>query len=128
MTCARRCGWVGAMFAAWLKFGCARMCALALSLSEAAGERVRVEAAERAAWSRAAKSDAALLSSTRGVWHCPIAAAAKATPGKPLPAAAWAQVDERESRLRSSARPPSCRLQTASAEGRSSSGVVRLLI
>jgi hypothetical protein len=118
------------MFAAWLKFGCALMCALALSFSEAAGERVRADAAEEAGaeWSRAAKPDAALLSGARGAWSCPLATAAKATPARPMPVAAWAQVDERETRLRVSARPPSCRSQTASAEGRSKSGVVRLLI
>jgi hypothetical protein len=88
------------MFAAWLKFSCALLCALALSLCEAAGERARVDAEEAGTeWSRTAKPDAA-----------------------------WAQVDDRESRLRASGRPPSCRSQTASAEGRSGSGVVRLLI
>ena len=117
------------MFAVWLKFGCALMCALALSLSEAAGGGARAAAAEEASaeWS-ATKPGAAPLSGARGAWTCPVAAAAKTAHAHPLPVLAWVQAGERESRLRSRGRPPSCRLQAASAEGRSRSGGVRLLI
>ena len=118
------------MFAVWLRFGCALMCALALSLSEAAGGRARAAAAEEASaeWSRATKPGAAPLSGARGAWTCPVAAAAKTAPAHPLPVLAWVQAAERESRPRFRGRPLLCRLQTASEESRSRSGAVRLLI
>jgi len=117
------------MFAVWLKFACALLCAIALPLSEAAAGEARADAAERAGetWSAAAKSGAVLGTCARGGSGCPLAAAAKPAPTRPLPGFVWVTRATGEAGA-DAARPVSRRAQAASPETRSRSGVVRLLI
>ncbi len=118
------------MFAVWLKFACALLCAIALPLSGAATGDARADATERAAgetWSAAAKSGAVLGTCARGGSGCPLAAAAKPAPTRPLPVFFQSMRVSGEPKL-DVARPVARRAQAASPETRSRSGVVRLLI
>ncbi len=119
------------MFAGWLKFACALLCAFFLPLLGATGEAVHIDAGAEsgaAKWCGAAKSGAAWLSGARGGQGCPLAAAAKTVPARPLPMLAWALRSEPGTCRRPSAAPVSTGLHAVPTESRSRPGVVRLLI
>lgn len=119
------------MFAGWLKLACALLCAFLLSLLGTAGEAAHIDAGTEggaAKWCGAAKPGAPWLSGARGGQGCPLAAAAKTVPARPLPMLAWALRSEPGTCRRPPAAPVSTGLQAVPAENRSMSGVVRLLI